>query len=89
MKVKIILFFALVLLLALSGCSQTNSQSQVAASATDTSQSTKEVKPTNSPAIEATSVAVDNCVSCHSDKEMLIKTAKLEEEQVAENEGVG
>jgi len=32
---------------------------------------------------------VDQCVSCHTKKQMLIDTAKPEEEVISENEGAG
>ncbi|NIW46387.1 MAG: hypothetical protein GWN14_07820 [candidate division Zixibacteria bacterium] len=32
---------------------------------------------------------VDQCLTCHTDKQMLIDTAKPEEEEVSENEGAG
>jgi hypothetical protein len=32
---------------------------------------------------------IDECVNCHSDKERLIETAKVEEEAEAESSGVG
>ncbi len=43
--------------------------------------------PTQPVALEPTE---DNCVTCHTDKEMLINTsAPLEESQESESEGVG
>lgn len=35
------------------------------------------------------SAQVDHCIECHADKEMLISTAKAEEEVLSENEGEG
>ena len=35
------------------------------------------------------SAQVDHCVECHTNKDMLISTAKVEEEFVSENEGEG
>jgi mono/diheme cytochrome c family protein len=44
--------------------------------------------PTLAPtATEA--VAVDYCISCHTDKDQLILTAKIEEELPEESEGAG
>lgn len=56
------------------------------------------VAPTTAPAEPATptvavvpteAAVVDQCISCHTDKEMLISTAKVEEEEVKESEGAG
>ncbi len=45
--------------------------------------------PTMSPAVITETVAVDYCLDCHTDKEMLIDTAEPEEEVISENEGEG
>lgn len=37
----------------------------------------------------ATAVQVDNCTSCHTDKDRLTDTADTEEEVISENEGEG
>ena len=36
-----------------------------------------------------TEVLADQCIVCHTDKQMLIDTAKPEEEVISENEGAG
>lgn len=41
--------------------------------------------PAAAPAVET----VDNCVDCHTNKQMLIDTAKPEEPVESESEGVG
>lgn len=47
-------------------------------------------EPTLTPTTEPTEVvAVDYCVACHTDKDQLISTAKVEEAHEAESEGVG
>jgi uncharacterized lipoprotein YajG len=49
------------------------------------------VSPTNEPFAEAITdtVAIDNCLDCHTSKELLIDTADPEEEVISENEGEG
>lgn len=45
---------------------------------------------TEAPAAAApTAETVDNCVDCHTNKQMLIDTAKPEEHVESESEGVG
>jgi hypothetical protein len=39
--------------------------------------------------VEPTVQAVDYCLDCHSDQELLIATAKEEEEVINENSGEG
>jgi len=68
------------LMLVLAGCQQaTTEQSE----ATPT-----EASPTIMPTEEVVS-QVDYCLSCHTDKEQLISTAKPEEPVEAESKGVG
>ena len=45
--------------------------------------------PTSTPAVITETMAVDYCLDCHIDKEMLIDTAEPEEEVISENEGEG
>ncbi|MEZ4592710.1 MAG: hypothetical protein R3D55_16420 [Chloroflexota bacterium] len=49
------------------------------------------VSPTEEPALEPTEepVPVDNCLDCHTNKDLLIQTADPEEEVITENEGEG
>jgi hypothetical protein len=55
------------------------------------------VSPTATPGPQATEIAlveptvqeVDYCLDCHSDQELLIATAKEEEEVINENSGEG
>ena len=50
----------------------------------------EEPTPTPVPPTEEVVEAVDYCVSCHTDKEELIATAKVEEEKAeGESSGVG
>lgn len=66
----------------LTGCSPNASSLGVTEEAADT--------PTSIPATPTAELQeVDQCLSCHQDKEMLIDTAKLEEEIVSENSGEG
>jgi hypothetical protein len=48
-------------------------------------------EPTVTATLEptATEVAVDTCVTCHTDKQMLIDNAKPEEPAESESKGVG
>jgi len=39
--------------------------------------------------LTAESVSVDNCLGCHTNKDLLIQTADPEEEVISENEGEG
>jgi hypothetical protein len=43
--------------------------------------------PTSEPTLEP--VPVDNCLDCHTNKDLLIQTADPEEEVISENEGEG
>ena len=49
---------------------------------------TPTTEPTLEPTVEVV-VQIDQCVSCHTDKEQLIATAKPEEEVEGESSGVG
>ena len=46
-------------------------------------------QPTEVPEPVVDDVVIDECVSCHQDKEMLIQTAKPVVEVESENEGAG
>ena len=51
---------------------------------------TATTEPTLAPSITPTEeVAADFCIQCHTDKEALIQTAKLDEPVKSESEGVG
>jgi hypothetical protein len=51
---------------------------------------TPEPTPTDTPEPTPTEiVVVDYCIECHTDKDQLILTAKIEEEVEEESEGVG
>ncbi len=45
--------------------------------------------PTSTPAVITETMAVDYCLDCHINKEMLIDTADPVEEVISENEGEG
>lgn len=49
------------------------------------------VTPTEEPSAEPAEepVPVDNCLDCHTNKDLLIQTADPEEEVITENEGEG
>lgn len=49
------------------------------------------VVPTSEPTAEPTEepAPVDNCLDCHTNKDLLIQTADPEEEVINENEGEG
>ncbi|MBK8900423.1 MAG: hypothetical protein IPM53_04505 [Anaerolineaceae bacterium] len=49
------------------------------------------VSPTAEPLTEPTEepAPVDNCLDCHTNKDLLIQTADPEEEVISENEGEG
>lgn len=49
------------------------------------------VTPAEAPATQLTTepVPVDNCLDCHTNKDLLIQTADPEEVMISENEGEG
>lgn len=49
------------------------------------------VSPTEEPITDPTAepVPIDNCLDCHTNKELLIQTADPEQEVISENEGEG
>ena len=83
-KIWAILFMLTILIL--SGC-------QTATVEPTATEAVVEVKPTPTPVPPTEEVVVevvDYCVSCHTDKEELIATAKVEEEETeGESSGVG
>jgi hypothetical protein len=76
-------FFVLAFLL-LSGCQTTAEEATETEAAVEEKPAATPVQPTEEAAIEK----IDYCMSCHTDKEKLITTAKVEEE-VAEEESSG
>jgi hypothetical protein len=78
---KRVTFLLLIIILFLAGCQTATLES---VPTTTANPPTLAVEPT----VEAV-VEVDQCVSCHTDKEQLISTAKPEEEVEEESSGVG
>jgi hypothetical protein len=91
MKRNRVLVLFVFLLLLLSAC-RGQATPEPTASAQPESQS-----PTATPVLQATEVvlveptvqAVDYCLDCHTDKDMLIATAREEQEVINENSGEG
>lgn len=86
----------LVGLVALAGCQSADSEDaesaeQVANVEPVLVETATAVTPTEAPPIEPTEepVPVDNCLDCHTNKDLLIQTADPEEEVISENEGEG
>ncbi len=50
---------------------------------------TATTKPEMTETVAEEPVELSACLECHSDKQMLIDTAKPEEEKISENEGAG
>ncbi|MFZ5910241.1 MAG: hypothetical protein ACOYYU_09525 [Chloroflexota bacterium] len=69
-----------ILALFLAGCQATATEEPVPTAT--------EVLPTAEPTEEVVA-EVDTCLSCHTDKEQLIATAKPEEAAESESKGVG
>lgn len=86
MRVKFWILLTLLMGILLTACAQQKSASPEAeptkVSSSETALPTQTIVPT-----EVSST--DYCVECHMDKEMLISTAKVEEEVEEESEGVG
>lgn len=83
-------------MVALAGCQSADSDSadeivQVADVEPVLVETATAVTPTDEPTIEPTEepVPVDNCLDCHTNKDLLIQTADPEEEVISENEGEG
>jgi hypothetical protein len=49
------------------------------------------ISPTQTPLADPTAepIPIDNCLDCHTNKDLLIQTADPEEEVISENEGEG
>lgn len=91
-------FVAILLLLGLlwlAGCGEQPPQSSAtpAAEVALVDEESVAPAPTEAAAVPeppaAESESVDECLRCHTDKEMLIATAKPEEVVISENEGEG
>ena len=96
LKFKKISFLSmLILVFLISACSQTSETQPPATQEPELSSSpTAEIEPTavaeaSIEEVEPTEEAVDYCLSCHTDKDELIDTAKPEEEVISESEGEG
>ena len=81
---KLLFLMSMLCLLYLTGCNTATPAPEPTTVATKTS----EPAPTPEPTMEPTEM-VDYCVSCHTDKEQLISTAKPVVEAEAESSGVG
>lgn len=82
--------------IALAGCQSAEPDSaneavQVADLEPVLVQTATAVTPTDEPPAEPTGepVPIDNCLDCHTNKDLLIQTADPEEEVISENEGEG
>ena len=84
------LFFTLILSITLVwtvGCSA-NAPEQDSPTVEPTEEIAQE--PTLPPATPTSEPeAINYCLDCHTDKDRLISTAKVEEEVISENEGAG
>jgi len=95
-KHKALVLLGLLLLLSASACAQaaasvdTGLEEPVAASSQVSTSPTPQAAVENVAAIEPVQEEqVDYCTSCHTDQQMLIDTAKPEEEVINENKGKG
>lgn len=86
----------LVGIVALAGCQSADSDEAEAVEAVANVEpllveTATAVTPTEAPATEPTlePAPVDNCLDCHTNKDLLIQTADPEEEVITENEGEG
>lgn len=81
--------------LAMAGCQTAASEDTAQPVAANTQPVAVETAVSDEPTpIEPTAVmtetaSVDNCLDCHSSKDLLIQTADPEEEVINENEGEG
>lgn len=92
----LVILLLLVGVVALAGCQSTDSEAaedvvQVADVEPVILETATAVIPTEEPISEPTEeqVPVDNCLDCHTNKDLLIETADPEEEVISENEGEG
>lgn len=79
-------------MLLLAGCQTAESDTavEVAVAEPEQVETVTAVSPTEEPAeLAAEPVPVDNCLDCHTNKDLLIQTADPEEEVISENEGEG
>ncbi|GJM40752.1 MAG: hypothetical protein DHS20C20_10340 [Ardenticatenaceae bacterium] len=86
----------LVGMVAMAGCQSADSDSvedavQVAEVEPVILETVTAVSPTEEPISEPAEepVPIDNCLDCHTNKDLLIETADPEEEVISENEGEG
>lgn len=88
----------LLIVLLLASCSSDATVDENGAAAAEVAAQAAANTPTAAPGAESSedaaaeplsSDAVDECLTCHIDKEMLIDTAKPEEEVIVESEGEG
>ena len=79
--------------MALVGCqtAESNTANEVANVEPVVVETVTAVLPTTEPTAEPTEepVPLDNCLDCHTNKDLLIQTADPEEEVISENEGEG
>jgi hypothetical protein len=79
--------------LLLAGCQTAESDTAVEVAVAEPKQveTVTAVSPTEEPTAQLAeeSVPVDNCLDCHTNKDLLIQTADPEEEVISENEGEG
>lgn len=79
--------------LVLAGCQTAESDTveEVANAEPELLETATAVSPTEEPLPEpaAEPIPVDNCLDCHTNKDLLIQTADPEEEVISENEGEG
>jgi hypothetical protein len=83
------LFILMVGTICLGACSSAPAQVVEPTATTQISSPTpvEEVETAAAPVEEPE--MVDQCISCHTEKQMLVDTAKPEEEVISENEGAG
>lgn len=89
-------FLLLIGIVLLQGCSTSNSSIQLPETVAVVETAVSLATPTSQPSAENVAldppeapVAPDTCVACHSDKQRITDTAKLEEEIESESKGVG
>lgn len=79
--------------LVLTGCqtAESDETTQVANAEPELLETVTAVSPTEEAPAEPTiePLPIDNCLDCHTNKDLLIQTADPEEEVISENEGEG